>query len=1075
MGGNTSVIKISRLGLALFILSLRFLLSSTVYAVAVHHCTRYAPADNPAILTSPSGRLDSQVIPNALSNIADTTYQVSAECAWIISPTEVANNNVPFVLNFISFEMEDEYDWVYIYNGTKPDLEGATNLLASLTGHAEVKLYFNNDTEGKYTFPNVQSVTVRFVSDGALQYDGFTAIYYVPSVETPSFCVNNCTGNGVCDDGVCRCNLGFEGGDCRRDDVFILRTIAQSCNFDRWTRCSQSWIFTPETTVSDLESWSCLSTYNERLYSIELRDSNLDCIDPETGASRLAGLRRYPKHSASINLNNNRLGSIPSALYLSPRLVDVHFRNISLSGKLPDGSVTLATQLINLDLSENALNGTLDPLFRRLTQLAILNLTNNALGGFLVNDFQYLQAGSLLLAGNRFWCPAPDWESIGTVDCVNIILHSSSIHFGTATGGYNISLSGTNFPLDIPIECTFDGLVSPNTVVLSPTEIVCTVPASAPRDAFLTLTREGAQASMNSLPFSFTVSCPPGTYAIDWSTCKLCPDGAICNGGLSVPFPKDNYVRSMVNPLTFIPCFGKRTCIGEILRSKEGDGSGVSSRGIMNTRNISTYFATHTWEPVCEEGYEGPQCAACQPGWYSSGHYSCDQCSGNVSSTRAFLIIGVGFIICVVMFRIAAFISRYSTTFILLSAVQFPGLFYKYSYHWQSTLNGVLAVFGLFELNIEELGLECAFQITFYSKFNLLLMMPIWITSGFNMFLCAKNVDRSYLIPRPDVTCGTPEYDAAIPKAAGIIAMYGFGIPLVFLLTTVFLSYRNILYDEDIREMFGPIYSHYRVATHYWETVKLLLHLLLLAAPFLLNSNLYGVTFVVTIVLLIYSCLIIYFDPYRFARTNVMTLVGFSSLPIMLTTGLVQESIYLDAMGRSTTDYSTTSAAVSWAIMVYHFSCLGILIHGLLYEIQYVDYQVWIKNPTLKKILESKAFLWFFPDHGDEATVEYIHFRRRSDPKTSKASFGRIKSGMEDTKPGKFTISAKDSVVIEKTVPLLETEKGSSLPAKASSDVPMHMEAIPPPSQDRGSVACGNTKQAESRNRSVSVHGVETV
>ncbi|KAJ3077641.1 hypothetical protein HK102_005070 [Quaeritorhiza haematococci] len=316
--------------------------------------------------------------------------------------------------------------------------------------------------------------------------------------------------------------------------------------------------------------------------------------------------------------------------------------------------------------------------------------------------------------------------------------------------------------------------------------------------------------------------------------------------------------------------------------------------------------------------------------------------------------------------------------------------------------------------------------------------------------------DRAYLIPRPDVTCGTPEYDAALPKAGGIIAMYGFGIPLAFLLTTLFLSYRNILYDEDIREMFGPIYSQYRSATHYWEIVNMLLNLLLLAAPFLLNSNLYAVTFLVTIVLLIYSCLTIYFLPHRFVRSNVMTLVGFSSLPILLTTGLVQESIYLDAMGRSATDYSATSMAVSWAFLFYHFACLGILIHGLLYEIQYVDYHKWVKNPILKKILESKAFLLFFPDHGDDATLEYIHFLRRSDPELSNASFGRIKSKMEGINPAKSITPVKNSTPIEKTAPLSENKTEKRFAVNAASDVPA--EAISPQSEGHVSVVCENTE-----------------
>ncbi|KAJ3087722.1 hypothetical protein HK102_010437 [Quaeritorhiza haematococci] len=932
-------------------------------------------------------------------DLAHTTYELNARCGWTIAPENVTSPDIPYILHFVSLETEPEFDIVNIYNGTDPS--DPDTLLASLQGHDENILYLNNATgSGSNTFANVPSVTVTFATDNSVTFDGFTAIYHVPSAlntEFPNLCVNNCTGNGVCIDGVCHCFPGYEGGDCRRDDVFVINKIVTSCSFNQWTRCGYDWSLSPQTVASDLCTWSCLTCYNDRLAHLDLHDSNLYCLDPQTNASRLSDLNRFAKYSEVIDLENNRIGSFPRELYLSPGLSELHLRNISLSGSIPKHSLTSTSSLLHVDLSDNRLSGPIDPLLRRLTQLKSLNLENNRFGGFLIDDFQYLPEKSVFLAGNKLWCPTPAWTSIASIDCINITLNFTSTFFGTAAGGYNITIYGSNFPLEIPVDCAFDGIIAPKTVVLSPTEIICSVPAVPPRIAGLSLMYQGTPASINSLQFTFTVSCPEGTYPVNSSSCMLCPAGAYCKGDRFVPEPKPGYVRSTLDPLKFFPCFADNVCIGEILMSKY---TNTSSDGIMDTNSISDYFSAHEWSALCKAGYEGPQCAVCQPGWYATGHNTCSLCPADISASRAVLIIFVAFIACALLFYATSVISEYSTTFVIITFIQFTGLFSKYNFHWNEMLGHVLEVFEAFELNMDQIGLEKVWRAKTVAMRGsvvrgvimicLLLHIPL-TQSGFNMFLCASNGDRSYLVPRPDITCGTPAYNAALSKAGGIIAMYGFGIPLVFLLTTVYLSYRNILYHEEIREMFGPLYIHYRSSFHYWETVKLLLHLLLLAAPFLLNSDPDAIAFVVTFSLTVYGCAIMRFMPYRFPRTNLMTMVGFSSLPIVIITGLIQEGDYNYGAGKSSSgsgsgsghESSHTSSpkifSISYAILAYHFACLAIQIHALLYEIQYMNYLKWAKIKRLRPILESKLFLFLFPNHGGSTSLEYIAFRRGSD------------------------------------------------------------------------------------------------
>ncbi|KAJ3128169.1 Multiple epidermal growth factor-like domains protein 8 [Nowakowskiella sp. JEL0407] len=1024
--------------LAIFILKVSIILivdslKNLVLASTVQ-CTSYSPSSNPIIITQPFTRFDSQIVENVPpSQIANTSYQGNADCTWIFQPPIPSENTtVPFIIDFLSFELEEGYDAVNIYNGSIPT--GDSPLL-TLTGVTEVAVYFNFDDGGNYTyiFMGVSRVMVVFTSDGDVNYDGFSALYYVPSkVESVDRCLNDCSNNGVCLNGRCKCYNGIEGGDCRRDDASIILKIASSCKFSQWTSCGKDWDLNVYT-LKQVCGWSCLDCYSGRISRMEFDNSNLDCFDPGSNTSNLATLQKFPKYCSKVNMNNNRIGAIPKALYNTADLKTFEFRNTSLSGSLPPNSLTAATSLKVLDLSENSLSGVLDPLFRRLTGLSQLNLENNLLGGFYIEDFQYLPPNSIRIAGNFFWCPMPHWNVFLTYNCVNITLFHSSISSGNQNGGYNVSIKGQNIPQQIPVYCAFDGTKALQTYIISTTEIICTVPPSPAKTSQLTISYSGEQASTNSLEFTFVNYCPMGTFAVNASTCEICPNGSRCTGELQIPLPQNDFVRSNKNPLSFVPCYFSGVCVGESLINLQ---TNTHSDYKMNATNITTYFSNFSWTPICKEGFTGQECSQCDTGWFFTGDTNdpCKPCSPKYQKLIAFGLVLLLFLAFSLVFYFASQSSKFASTYTVFNFLQFSGLFLHYHTKWSPILNKSLSFFSAFDLNLEQVGLECAFGVNFFSKFDMMMLMPVWTVAfvviywsvitgwyfwrhrlewwpltvrfkdsiirgvimlcifvhipitktGLTLFVCQSNENRRFLLNRPEIDCDTPEFQATFPKAVFIIIFYGLGIPLLFLLTTMYLSYKKILYDPGILRRYGPMYLHYRSVAHYWETLHLLLHLLLLMIPTFLNEFQYLSVFMVSCTLTIYSILLLRFKPFRFVHANLMCVIGYSTFPILLMAGVISESFYeTDLVARTleTTEthfYSFELQTISIITVVYHIFCLIVLLHGFLFELQFEKYIDWVKMPGFKNILESKTYKFFFPKHADHHQLDYIQFRRPS-------------------------------------------------------------------------------------------------
>ncbi|XP_076460551.1 attractin-like protein 1 isoform X2 [Babylonia areolata] len=125
-------------------------------------------------------------------------------CSWVLDTHQDAGSvSVRFVFN--EFETECGWDHFYIHDGDSvfsPLLAAYSGLL--LTEEERSSFEFNIRLSGRYCY-------LHFYSDAAYTMDGFNMSYWVGG------CPLNCSEQGLCVDGVCRCEAGRTGSGCEVD------------------------------------------------------------------------------------------------------------------------------------------------------------------------------------------------------------------------------------------------------------------------------------------------------------------------------------------------------------------------------------------------------------------------------------------------------------------------------------------------------------------------------------------------------------------------------------------------------------------------------------------------------------------------------------------------------------------------------------------------------------------------------------------------------------------------------------------------------------------------------------------
>nr|CAI5862520.1 unnamed protein product [Callosobruchus analis] len=133
-------------------------------------------------------------------------YSLTSKCSWLIDAP-----NSTITLHVEQFATECGWDHLYIFDGDSVD----SPLLAVFSG----LMY-----EGAYRVRRVPEVVaqsgsalVHFFSDDAYNMSGFNITYRLDSCPTTVSGLN-CSGNGICIDGVCTCNGGWGGSACHLEN-----------------------------------------------------------------------------------------------------------------------------------------------------------------------------------------------------------------------------------------------------------------------------------------------------------------------------------------------------------------------------------------------------------------------------------------------------------------------------------------------------------------------------------------------------------------------------------------------------------------------------------------------------------------------------------------------------------------------------------------------------------------------------------------------------------------------------------------------------------------------------------------
>lgn len=129
-------------------------------------------------------------------------YSIAVKCSWLIDAP-----NSTITLHLEEFATECGWDNLYVFDGDSVN----SPLLAVYSG----LMYREN-----YHIRRVPEVVatsgaalLHFFSDDAYNMTGFNMTYKINAC--PSIKSNvNCSGNGVCVDGVCNCDAGWLGNGC---------------------------------------------------------------------------------------------------------------------------------------------------------------------------------------------------------------------------------------------------------------------------------------------------------------------------------------------------------------------------------------------------------------------------------------------------------------------------------------------------------------------------------------------------------------------------------------------------------------------------------------------------------------------------------------------------------------------------------------------------------------------------------------------------------------------------------------------------------------------------------------------
>jgi len=351
--------------------------------------------------------------------------------------------------------------------------------------------------------------------------------------------------------------------------------------------------------------------------------------------------------------------------------------------------------------------------------------------------------------------------------------------------------------------------------------------------------------------------CKDRTFNFDGIKCKTCPNGGDCRGGTSLD-ALPGWWRSSETAELLFSCPIRESCAA-------GNATG-----------------TH----ACEEGYEGPVCALCAPGYRHWGG-KCSECGSNAA--LAVPLIGILAFLAFLVYIFRKPLKQAVGTVIFSACMfvaQILGLLKEYDIAWPKSIGRLVEVLDITNFNMESLTPGCSgSKSNYYSTYITAVVVPPAVTAfciGIYLIMgiiernapmarlrviatdarskCRRNatwlVVLSYsgvaktvlqlynqrhldvgVYLRRDYSIITTANEHFIYRITGFIALllYPIGIPVI--ITAILVRNRNRLDDPNVEANFGFLYTTVRKELPFWELTGLFLKFVLAATPVFANER----------------------------------------------------------------------------------------------------------------------------------------------------------------------------------------------------------------------------------------------
>lgn len=228
------------------------------------------------------------------------------------------------------------------------------------------------------------------------------------------------------------------------------------------------------------------------------------------------------------------------------------------------------------------------------------------------------------------------------------------------------------------------------------------------RDSHVTCTSPGAHfvgpinltvtvQNLTSEHAWISAACVAGFFGIEGEMCSDCPEGAVCDGGGALPYPKVGYWRMEPYPYEFMRCQPEIACPG-----------GPDS--------------------PCAEGYEGEVCRECSFRWYRVQE-QCVPCPDH-----AWLLI-LGFITAVIAVgAVAYWLNKRRVNLSGLTVgvdfAQSASVFARFEFAWPPLLLDAFKFISLFTLNIDVVAPSCSIKWSYSLRFYSIQAVPAFVGSS---------------------------------------------------------------------------------------------------------------------------------------------------------------------------------------------------------------------------------------------------------------------------------------------------------------------------------------------------------